>query len=791
MAPPELTEDPEKAEKPADEAEKTAEGPTKTAVGESAEKVDGWGLVTGNARYTDDVPTGNALEGRLLRSPHAHARLRSVDTEAAEAIEGVEAVLTHEDVPDEPFTRTGFPYPAPAPFDEHVLNKRVRHVGEPVAAVAARSADAAERAVELIEADYDVLECVLDPEEAMHPDAPTLHPESSENPQENAAPERNVVCETRHEEGDVEAGFERSDAVIEGKYESQIVQQLPMETNTTIAWIDDRERLVLRTTTQVPHICRDKIARAFGLDRTEVKVIKPRVGGGFGVRQDTVPNQFISAALALATGRKVRLKNTRREDLHVSQTRHAQTVEIKTGVKDDGTITAMHVDVTSNTGAYGCHGVAVLSNAAHEPMSVYPTENRLFTGRAAYTNVTPGGAMRGYGAVQGTFGLESHMDEVADAVGMDPVEFRRRNVIEEGEESFEPADSESNLELESVGVSECLDRACAALGWSDGPEQPHNDRYERGYGVALAMAKSGVPNSEYSRCAITLEDDGTLTVRIGVGDTGQGAETVMGQIAASVFGLDIGSVHVKADDTDATPWDNGAYASSTTYISGNAAEKAARDLAGSVRELAAEWRDTDPDAIEVENGNVVFPDGASMSLGSFAAEAFEGVRGPKRRLIGTGEHFTALSPKPFAAQLAEVEVDTQTGEFEVLRLAIAVDCGQALNPAGVRGQIIGGAIMGLGQTLSETLSFDEDGAPEIRGLRDYEVLHAPDLPEIETEIVETYEPTGPYGAKSVGEVSVLGPSPAVANAVNDAVGVRISELPITARKLWDGLQEES
>lgn len=785
MSPPEFTEQSTASEGTNETAE------TNAAVGESVEKVDGWGLVTGNARYTDDIPTGDALEGRIIRSPHAHARIRSIDTEAAEAIESVEAVLTHEDVPDKRFTRTGFPYPAPAPFDERVLNETVRHVGEPVSAIAARSADAAERAIEAIDVDYEVLEHVLEPEEATEPDAPTLHPAEYENPQNDAVPERNIVCETRHEEGDVEAGFEQADAVVAGEYESQIVQHLPMEPNTTIAWIDDRERLVLRTTTQVSHICRDKIARAFGLNRTDVKVIKPRVGGGFGVRQDTVPNQFLSAALALETGRKVRLKNSRKEDLHVSQTRHAQTVEVETGVREDGTITAMHVDITSNTGAYGCHASAVLSNAAHEPLSLYPTENRLFTGRAVYTNLTPGGAMRGYGAVQGSFGLESHIDEVADAIGMDPVEFRRRNVIEEGEESFEPAHSESKPELESVGVTECLDRACATVGWADGPDQPDDGRYQRGYGIALTMAKSGVPNSEYSRCSITLEDDGTLTVRIGVGDTGQGSETVMGQIAASVFGLDIASVHVKADDTDATPWDNGAYASSTTYISGNATEKAARDLADKVRELAAEWHDTAPESVELADGNVSFPDGTSMTIGAFAAEAFEGVRGPKRRLIGTGEHFTALSPKPFAAQLAEVEVDTQTGEFEVLRLVNAVDCGQALNPANVRGQIVGGAVMGLGQTLSETLPFDEDGRPAIRGLRDYEVMHAPDLPEIETEIVETYEPTGPYGAKSVGEVSILGPSPAVANAVDDAVGVRISELPITAASIWDGLEEGS
>ncbi|AGB38880.1 xanthine dehydrogenase family protein molybdopterin-binding subunit [Natronococcus occultus] len=768
---------------------RTAAAETKPPVGESVDKVDGWGLVTGNARYTDDVPTPDTLAVRILRSPHAHARIRAIDTEAAASLDGVRAVLTHEDVPDERFTRTGFPYPAPAPFDERVLNETVRFVGEPVAAVAARTADAAERAVDAIEVDYDVHEHVLDARSAMEPGAPTLHPEAYENPQENADPKRNIVCETSHEEGDVEAGFENADAVVEGEYETQVVQHLPMEVNTTIAWIDDRERLVLRTTTQVSHICRDKIARAFDLNRTDVRVIKPRVGGGFGVRQDTVPGQFIAAALALETGEKVRLRNERKEDLHVSQTRHAQTLRIKTGVREDGTITGMHVDITSNTGAYGCHAFAVLANAAHEPMSVYPCENRLFTGRAVYTNRPPGGAMRGYGAVQGTFGLESHVDEVAAAIGMDPVEFRRRNTIEAGEGSFEPAYSESEKTLSTVGVTDCLERAAETIGWTEGPAEPEDDRYRRGYGVALTMAKSGVPSSEFSRCDMTLEDDGTLTIRVGVGDTGQGSETVMGQIAAGVLGLDTESVYVKADDTDATPWDNGAYASSTTYISGNATEKAARDLAASVRELAGEWFEVAPESVEIADGEVRIPGEDAMTLEQFAATAFEGTRGPKRRLTGHGKHFTALSPKPFAAQLAAVEVDTETGEFEVLRLVNAVDCGRAVNPANVRGQIIGGAVMGLGQTLSEELSFDDSGAPELRGLRDYDVMHAPDLPEIDTELVETYEPTGPFGAKSVGEVTALGPPAAVANAIRDAVDVRVAELPITSSRVWDGLQE--
>lgn len=775
----------------ADDTEATTQfADAHSPVGESVEKVDGWGLVTGNARYTDDVPTADALAGRILRSPHAHAHIVSIDTAAAEAIPGVKAVITHEDVPEKHITRTGFPYPAPAPFDEHVLNETVRFVGEPVAAVAARTADAAERAINTIDVEYDVRAPVFDAEAAMEPGAPTIHPAVYENEQKGADPERNVVCEARHEEGDIDAGFDEADTVVEREYETQVVQHLPLEVNTSIAWIDERERLVLRTTTQVSHICRDTIARAFDLNRTDVRVIKPRVGGGFGVRQDVLPNQFLSAALALETGEKVRLRNERSEDLHVSQTRHAQDVTVKTGVREDGTITAMHVDVTSNTGAYGCHGFAVLSNSAHEPMSLYPCENRLFTGRAVYTNVTPGGAMRGYGAVQGTFGIESHMDEVADAIDMNPVELRRRNLVQAGDESFEPEFSESKRLLESVGVGDCLDRVCAAVDWDGGPDEPDEERYRRGYGVALSMAKSGVPNSEFARAHITLETDGTLTVRVGIGDTGQGSETVMAQLAAGVFGLDVDSVHVKADDTDATPWDNGAYASSTTYVSGNATEKAARALAAQVRDLAAERFDVPADAIEFVEGEIRLPSGESLTLGQFAEEAFIGETGPKRRLTASGRHFTALSPKPFAAQLAVVDVDTETGEFEVVRLANAVDCGTVINPEGARGQVVGGAVMGLGQTVSEAITHDADGVPEHRGLRDYEVIHAPDLPDLDVELVETHEPTGPFGAKSVGEVSVLGPAPAVANAIDDAVGVRITDLPITPAKVWDAIGEE-
>lgn len=784
MSKPEPTTPPDTA------PEETPRQPSsETAIGQSVEKVDGRGLVTGRAIYTDDISTDDALEVKILRSPHAHAEIKSIDTAAAEELEGVRAVLTHDDVPDERFTRTGFPYPEPAPYDEHVINDKARFVGDPVAAVAAETEEIAADAVDVIEVEYDVLDHVLQPEDAMQDEAPVLHDyEGYENVQEGADPERNIVCESHHEEGDVEAGFDAADEVVEGQYQTQVVQHAPMEMNTTVAWVDDRDRLVLRTSTQISHLTKDGIARAFDLDRKDVRVIKPRVGGGFGVKQDRVPSQYIASALALETGEKIRIENTREEDLHVAQTRHAQQLTVKTGVKADGTITALHVDITSNTGAYGCHAFSVMSNAGHEPMTIYPVENRLFTGRAVYTNIPPAGAMRGYGAVQGSFGLESHLDEVAEAIDMDPVELRRRNHIHEGQEGFEPAYSQSKGALESVAVGECMERVCDSLDWANGPPEPDDDRYRRGYGIALTMHKSGVASSEYSGAHITLEDDGTFTLMVGVGDAGQGAETTMAQIAAGVLGVEITDIHVKADDTDATPWDNGAYASSTTYVSGNATEKAALDVAEEIKDIATRWLDGNPEEFVLGGGEIRAPDGGSIALSEFAERAFMGEDGPKRRPKGEGEHFTPISPKPFAAQAAEVEVDTETGDFEVLRLVNAADCGYAINPENARGQVIGGAIMGLGQALSEELTFDEDGTPEVSGLKDYDVLKAGDIPtDVESILVESYEPTGPFGAKSVGEVTNMGPPAAVTNAIKDAVGVRISDLPVTKEKVAEKL----
>lgn len=763
-----------------------------TDVGKSVEKVDGSGLVTGRAKYTDDIATENALNVTVLRSPHAHAEITSIDTSETEDIDGVRAVLTHDDMPNRRFTRTGFPYPEPAPYDEYVINDKARFVGDPIVAIAAESEDAAKKAHDAIEVEYEILDHVLNPEDAMEEGSPTIHDSDEyENAQSGVDLERNIVCEDYHEEGDIETGFEEADDVVEREYRTQVVQQAPMEMNTTVAWVDDRDRLVLRTSTQISHLTRDGIARAFDLDRKDVRVIKPRVGGGFGVKQDRLPSQYITAALALETGETVRLENTRKEDLHATQTRHEQIIRVKTGVKEDGTITALHVDITSNTGAYGCHAFSVMSNAGHEPMTIYPCENRLYSGRAVYTNITPAGAFRGYGAVQGAFALESHIDEVADAIGMDPTEFRRRNHIEEGMKGFEPAYSQSEGVLQSVGVGECLEAVCDSLGWEEGPEQPEDNRYRRGYGLALTMHKSGVASSEYSGAHITLEDDGTFTLMVGVGDAGQGAETTMAQIAAGVLGVSTHDIHVKADDTDATPWDNGAYASSTTYVSGNATEKAARNVAEEIREISTRWLDGDPDRFELEGGEIRGPDD-SISITEFAERTFMGVDGPKRRPKGQGEHFTPISPKPFAAQAAEVEVDTQTGEFEVRQLISAADCGYAINPENARGQVIGGAIMGLGQAISEDLTFEEDGQPEVSGLKDYDVLRSDQIPEkVESILVEPYEPTGPFGAKSVGEVTNMGPPPAVANAITDAIGVRVADLPITAEKIKAGLDEQA
>lgn len=760
--------------------------------GRSVRKVDGRGLVTGLAQYTDDIETAGALEVRVLRSPHAHARVIGLDVEAAEELPEVRAVLTHADVPDHRTTRTGFPRPAPVPMDEYVITDKVRYAGEAVAAVAAETAAAAEAAVEVIEVEYDVLEPVTDPDEALAEGAPVVHDEAEyETPIDSANPDRNVVAELEHERGDVSAGFQAADRVIEGRYETQVVQHAPMEMNTTIAWIDDRDRLVLRTSTQIPHLCKYIIAEAFGLSLNQVRVIKPRVGGGFGVKQDVPPSQFLAAALALETGERVRLENSRAEDLHVAQTRHAVKTRVRTGVTESGELLAVELDLVSNSGAYACHGPTTMASGAHEALTLYAGEGTSlrFHGTSVYTNLPPGGAMRGYGTVQATFALESHLKEVADELGLDPIAFRLDNCIDTGDDPFEGERVATEGPVTSCGLRDCIETVREASGWGEAADEEPG--WRRGFGLSLAMHKSGVPRDELAGAELTLESDGTFTLLMGVGDAGQGAETTMAQIAASVFGVETSRVTVRADDTDTTPYDNGAYASSTTYVSGTAAEEAARDASEQVRTVAARLLDGDPEEFEVADGTVTTPAGESVSLQAVAEEASTGENGPKTQIRGRGEHYTHHSPKPFAAQAAEVRVNESTGELEVLQLISAADCGFAINPANARGQVIGGAIMGLGQALSEEVPFDAEGRSHVSGLKDYDVLRSTDLPDrVEGHLVESFEDSGPFGAKSVGEVTNIGPPAAVANAVKDAIGVRVPDLPVTRDKIADRLEAD-
>lgn len=767
--------------------ESTADLSEDETVGKSVQKVDGRGLVTGDAEYTDDVPTEDALVGAVVRSPHAHARVVDVDTAEAEAIDGIRAIVTPTDVPDYQFTREGLARPTTTPYDERVLNEKARFTGDAVCAIAADSQEAARAALDTIDIEYDVLNHVIEPEIAISEDAPVIHDEPEyANEHETADLERNIVGRISHESGNVEAGFEDADHVVEEEYWTQVVQQAPMEMNTSIARIDDRDRLVLRTSTQIPHVTKNILAEIFDIPRNRVRVIKPRVGGGFGVKQDVVPSQFIACMLALETGKKVRIENDREEDLHVAQTRHAVATTVKAGVTNDGTITAIDIDVLSNTGAYACHGLSTLSNGGHESLTLYPHAEHRFTGRSVYTNRPPGGAMRGYGTPQVSFAVESHIDKLADAVGIDPVELRRKNCSKPGNPSFE-AERTATEETEIIGtcaLPECITEAIEAV--ERDPDGPAASDVERGVGMALAVHKSGVPEHELAGAELVLEKDGTFTLRMGVGDAGQGAETAMAQIAASVLEIMPKEINVRTEDTDLTPYDNGAYASSTTYVSGQAAEKAALDLRDQLFEVAGRFLPGDSADFGLEDGSVVNDRGERVSYADIARAAAQGKKGPRTQLQGTGEHFTSKSPKPFAAQVAEVEVDTATGEFEVTKLINAVDCGYAINPENARGQVIGGAVMGLGQAISETIEFDDDGVPQINGLKDYGTLRSTDVPdEVEAILVESYEPSGPFGAKSVGEVANIGPLGAVNNAIRDAVGAHVHELPITKESIAD------
>jgi hypothetical protein len=759
----------------------------------SEEKYDARKIVTGEARYTADYRDRfpDLAHGRVVRSDVAHGHVESIDASAAEAMDGVYAVVTpwDDEVPDALYSSSGQSYPEPSPWDMTVLREHVRFVGDPVAAVAAVDRATADRAARAIDVEYRERDAVFDTERATEPDAPRLFADDEvDNAQTGADYARNVESSFGGEIGDVDAAFAAAaDAddrqVLETEWETPYQSHCVPEPHATIAYTDEDDRYTFVTATQVPFHTRRQISHLFDVPIRDVRVIKPRIGAGFGSKQEMVIEP-ITLALHLAAGRPVKLEATRQEEFTALRFRHPMSLRMKTAVTDDGDVEAMDLYTRSNAGAYGTHGMTVANNVGTKPLPLYPrVPNVRFEGDVVHTNLPMGAAMRGYGAPQGHFVVEGHMDEVARRLGVDPVEFRLRNVVREGDYDRTAAilkpDDRFARRIRSCGIRECVERGREAIGYDD-VDQPDEPGLHRGVGMALVAQGSGVAGKELGAAQVRMNEDGSFHLQVGGVDTGTGSDTMFSQIAAEVLGCPSDDVVVISSDTDLTPFDYGAYASSTTYISGRAVKRAAEEAKGRILDWGSRLLDEPVSALDTGDGAVYSEaTGESVSLSEIGYEAAYGDE-EREQIMGDGSFSTDESPPPYGAQFVEVTVDEETGEYEVENLVFAADCGVAINPALVEGQIEGGEHMSLEYATSGTLSFDESGNPETLGFRAYGMPRPTDHPPMETIIVETHEPTGPFGAKSIAELPTNGVAPALSNAIRDAVGVRITELPITA-----------
>ena len=758
-------------------------------IGKPERRVDSVKLATGRGTFVDDIALPGLLHARILHSPHAHARIARIDASQARAMPGVACVLTHHDVPRVAYTTAGQGWPEPSPYDTFMLDDKVRFVGDRVAVVAAEDPELAQRACEAIKVDYQVLPAVLDPESAMARGAPVIHDERDATGIKDAV--RNLAAEVIAQVGDVAKGFAEAEQVLEQTYRVPYVQQSSIEPHVTITWLDEDNRLMVRTSTQVPFHVRRIIAPLLGIPIRRIRVIKPRIGGGFGGKQEILI-EVLCGLLTLRTGRPVRLEYTREEELTAARTRHPQIVTIKSGVKD-GRFTAIEMTVLENTGAYGTHALTVMSVTGNRALSLYRCPNLRYEARAVYTNLAVAGAFRGYGCPQGFFALESHVDEVASALGDDPLEFRRRNHVQEGDDQpiaevlGEGKEGFKQI-IRSCGLPQAIQLGAKAIGWKDRVRKKKaNGPVRRGVGMAIVMQASGIPGVDMGAASIKMNEDGSFNLLMGATDIGTGADTMFCQIAAESLGVPVEKIVPYSSDTDMTPFDPGAYASSTTYVSGRAVEKAARLVLQQITEVGAKMLEMKPEDAVVHGGKVCAPDGRFVTYEQVCLSSL--YQKDQFQIMATASHMSYESPPPFAAVFAEVDVDTETGFVCVLRLVEAVDCGQVVNPQMAEGQVEGAALQSLGYALYERMPFDAQGRMQFRSFRDYTIATATDAPELTTILVPTHEPTGPFGAKAIAEIPINGPAPAIANAVAHATGVRIREIPLTPERVLAALEE--
>jgi putative selenate reductase molybdopterin-binding subunit len=791
-------------------------------VGKPDPKVDAVKLALGKPAFTDDLEMRGMLYAKVLFAPVAHARILSIDVSEAKALEGVVSVLTWHDLPRVVYSTAGQSDPIPGPLDMFSLDNKVRYVGDRVAFVAAESEAIAEHALKLIRVEYEQLPAILDPAESL--DNPVLLHDEPEYVNFDASDNhRNLASHIDIDIGNVDQGFAEADHIFEETYQVPKVQQVSIEPHAVITFWDEDDRMVIRTSTQVPFHVRRQLAPVLDLPIKRIRVIKPRIGGGFGGKQE-VMIEDVAAHLTIATGRPVRYEYTREEEFVNARSRHPMTIRMRTGVKADGTMTANEMYCLTDTGAYGCHALTVTGNTGHKSMALYVGDgsyreqpNIRFKADIVYTNTPPAGAYRGYGVPQGFWAVERHMETIARVLDLDPIEFRLKNALREGElQPFSTAWSEgrepSPEMIETCGLEECVAQGRAAIGWDQKHANPEwraaaaaglqlgksgasngaQATIRRGVGVALVMQGTAIPYLDMGGASIKLNDDGSFNVLVGATDLGTGSDTVLAQIAAEVLGVPLDDILIYSSDTDFTPFDKGAYASSTTYISGAAVARAAQRVAEQISaraaqmlNKAAEGAEVQPAEIHLEDRKALAPDGRFVTLADVGHNSLH--HEDQRQIMAVGSYVSPVAPPPFAAQFAEVRVDLGTGMVSVDKLVMAVDSGVIVNPITASGQVEGGMVQSLGYAVCEEMLYDELGQAREKDLRDYHIYQAHEMPDLGTIFVETFEPSHPFGLKAVAEIPMDGVAPAVANAILDACGAELTVAPATPERVWQAM----
>ncbi|MBS5289219.1 MAG: molybdopterin-dependent oxidoreductase [Veillonella sp.] len=757
-------------------------------IGKSYDKVDAKGILSGKPSYTGDFVPKDALIIKVLRSPHAQAKIKSIDTSKAKLIPGVEAIFTYEDVPNTRFTLAGQTYPEPSAYDALILDSVVRYVGDEVALVVAKDEATALKAMPLIKVEYEVQKSVLDLRTAMDHET-VVHPEDDIL---NHIPvgqdyKRNICVSYHKRVGDIEGELAKCDYVVEGTYFDQATRQSAMEPFQSFGYIDHLGRIVIVSSTQIVFHVRRHIARALGIPASKIRVIKPRIGGGFGSKQ-TACTELMTAFVTWKLQKPCYLLYDRTEAQTCSTTRHAREWYIRVGATKDGIIQVIDMDSITDAGAHATHCFTTTTAGEHKSVPLYNKAKAVHYGtEGVYMNHTPGGAFRGYGATEALWPLECAINRLADEMEIDPAELRQKNLIAAGERSlvYDPDEI-----MDSGLFQETVNKVKEMARWD---ERPHSwdidERYRGGLGMALALQGSGVANIDVASVEIRLGDDGNYTLYTGSSDMGMGANTILTQMACEALGCPMESMTVVESDTDIVPFDPGSYASSTTYVTGTAAKMAAEELREKIIHKLAQFMDVKPEDIDFDGLVGTTKDGTKkMSVQELAPKLLVGTT--SEQLTGFATWGSHTSPPPFMASIAEVKVDKQTGQIIPLHMYNCVDCGTVVNPKLARVQVEGGAVQAIGMALYEDVRYSSNGRLETNNFMTYKIPTRQDIGELHTAFVESYEESGAYGVKSIGEIVINTACPAIQHAVKNAVGADIRTLPMTPEKVFMGMDEK-